>query len=271
MNAWSNISISPQDTEIIKIDNLEAKLGKLSDNVNKIRDLITRHEACHFKYQQHIKIIKDSIINLEPSVDSNKIGLNHVQHGENAWEKDTTGKSYLGQQYIWSIKVWLNDIPQKEIPDKYDKQLNHKIKKWLGDKNTDKIRLVRLLLARLTWDWKLYEELQHGGEYQNLELQICRMDICHYAFPTNLDRLLQGIGEMRPIEKHEGCGSFNNNIQRFIEKELSALNNLLKSLYNDKEPDEKQLIKAWLVACLIKTLKEQVELSKPGIDVEKRI
>jgi len=268
MNAWSNISVSPQDPEIIKINNLEVKLGKLPDNVYKIRALITKHEVCHFKYQQHIKKIKDSIINLEPRVDPNNIGLNHVQHGEGAWEKDTTGRSLLGQQYIWSIKGMLNDNPQKDIPDKYDKKLGQKIQRWLGDKNTDKIKLVRLLLARLTWDWKLLEELQEGSEYKNLEIQICRMDICHYAFPTNLDRLIQGIGEMRTIEKFEGCGSFDINIKRFIEKELFALNKMFKSMNSDKEPEEKQLIKAWLVACLIKTLKEQVELSKPVIDME---
>ncbi len=272
MKTWSNIQISPQDPEIIKINNFETKLGKLPDKVYKIRELITRLEVCHFKYQHHIKKIKDSIMNLEPSVDSAKIGINHVQHGERAWEKDTTGKSLLGQQYIWAIKEWMNDIPRKETPDKYDKKLGQKIQEWIGDKNTDKIRLVRLLLARLTWDWKSYKELQHGGEYKDLELQICRMDICHYAFPANLDMLLQGIGDMKPIEKFEGCGSFDKNIKTFIEKELSVLDNLFKFLFlhGNKEPDKNQLIKAWLIACLIKTLKEQVELSKPMILVPVR-
>ena len=201
MKAWSNIQISPQDPEIIKINNFEAKLGKLPDKAYKIRELITRYEVCHFKYQQHLKKIKDSIINLEPNIDLTKIGIYHVQHGEGAWKNDATGKSIVGQQYIWAIKEWLNGNPQKEIPDNYNKELGRKIQEWIGDKSTDKVRLVRLLLARLTWDWKSYEELQHEGEYKDLELQICRMDICHYAFPTNLDRLLQGIGEMRSIEK----------------------------------------------------------------------
>ncbi len=31
MKAWSNIQISPQDPEIIKINNLEKNLGELSD------------------------------------------------------------------------------------------------------------------------------------------------------------------------------------------------------------------------------------------------
>ncbi len=270
MNAWSNISISPRDPEIIRINDLEAKLGKLPSSVYNIRGLVTRHEVCHFKYRQHIKKIKDSILNLMPCVDSDKIGISHIRHGENAWKKDTSGRSLLGQQYIWSLRKWLNAIPQKATPDKYDEGLGQKIEQWLGDKNADKKRLVQLLLARLTWDWKpYYEELQKGGKYKDLEFQICRTDICHYAFPTNLDRLLQGIGEMRPMEDFEGCGSFDPTIQRFVEKELLALHNLFKALYKDRESDPKKLLKAWLIVCFIKTLKEQAGLSEPLIELEK--
>lgn len=268
MNTWSNISVSSQDLEIIKINEFEAKLGKLPDNVCKIRELITRHEVCHFKYQQHIKKIKDSIVNFEPEVAPDKIGMNHIQHGENAWEKDSTGKSILGQQYVWAIKDWLDDLHSKRTADKYDKELGLKIKKWLGDKNEDKIRLARLLLARLTWDWKLYEEMLNGGKHKELEWQICRMDICHYAFPSNLERLLQGLGEMRSMENFEGCGSFNDSIKKFVEKELIALNDLFKSLYNKNSSDKNIQIKIWLIACLIKTLKVQVELSDPLIELE---
>jgi hypothetical protein len=42
-------------------------------------------------------------------VDTTKIGLNHIQHGEKVLSTDTTGKSLIGQQYIWILKEWLND------------------------------------------------------------------------------------------------------------------------------------------------------------------
>lgn len=266
MNAWSNISISSQDQEIIKINELEVRLGKLPDNVYKIRELITRHEVCHFKCQQHIKKIKDSIINLEPEVAPDKIGINHIQHGDDAWKKDSTGKSLLGQQYVWAIKGWLDDIHFKDIADNYDKKLEQKVQNWLGDKNIDKLRLVQLLLARLTWDWKLYEEFQYGGEYKELEFQICRMDICHYAFPLNLERLLKGIGEMSPIENFVGFGIINNAIREYLQKELFTLIDSFKSLFYDNKTDEQSQIKAWLTVCLIKTLKEQAELSEPLLE-----
>jgi len=262
MKAWSNIQIAPEDPEIITINKFEKSLGELPDKVNGIRDLITRFEVCHFKYQQHLKKIKDSIINLEPTVDSASIGMSHVQHGESAWKTDATGRSLLGQQYIWALKEWLNDNDAKPVPEKYDKKLEQQIRKWLGDKNPDKIRLIRLLIARLTWDWKSYEELQKGGELIDIELQACRIDICHYAFPENLDLLLQGIGQINPVKDKdfEGCGSCNDIIKACLEKEFLDLNDRLKTLIISGRTDKNDLIRAWLMACLAKTIKENMKI-----------
>lgn len=263
MNAWSNIQVPADDIEIYKIDEIEKKLGKLPREVHKIRELITRFEVCHFKYQQHLKKIKNSIMNLQSDINTVKIGINHIKNGENAWKNDKTGRSIIGQQYVWGIKKWLGEYPETEISKHYNKKLGQQIMKWLGDKNPDKERLVRLLLARLVWDWESYEELQPGGEYKDLEFQACRMDICHYAFPKNLDLLLQGIGKMKAVEEFEGCGSFDSNIKAFVEKEFSNLNDLLKSLISTGESDKNESIKSWLIASLAKTLKEHVNLTKP--------
>jgi hypothetical protein len=168
--------------------------------------------------------------------------------------KDTTRKSRIGQQYVWAIKEWLNDNPKHEISDNYDKRLGQQIHEWLGDKSPNKTRLVRLLLARLTWDWKSYEQLQHGGELKDLELQACKIDICHYAFPKNLNLLLEGIGQMKAVEEREfeGCGSYDTNIKAYLEKEFLDLNDILKSLKNNGRSNKNDLIKVWLVSCLAK-------------------
>jgi hypothetical protein len=269
MKAWSNIQISPQDPEIVEINNLEKKLGELPDRIKKIRELITRFEVCHFKYQHHLRKIRNSIIDLDPSVDTTRIGINHIQHGESVLNKDTTGKSFIGQQYVWAMKEWLNENSTNEISDNYNKKLGQQIQKWIGDKNSHKIRLVRLLLARLTWDWKSYEKFQQGGELKDIELQACRIDICHYAFPKNLDLVLQGIGKMKPVKEKEfkGCGSYDNNIKAYLEKEFLDLNDMLKLLVTTGKSDKNELIKAWLVACLAKTIKEDVNLSIPITDI----
>lgn len=270
MKAWSNIQISPEDPEIIKINTLEKKLGELPDKVNKIRELISRFEVCHFKYQQHIRKILESIIDLESSVDTTKIGISHIQHGESVLNKDVTGKSILGQQYVWAIKGWLNVIPSNEISDNYDKKFGQQIHSWLGDKDPDKTRLVMLLLARLTWDWTSYEELMQGEELMDIKLQAARIDICHYAFPKNLNLLLAGIGQMKAVEEKEfeGCGSYNASIKNYLEKEFLGLNDTLESLKIDNGSNKNDLIKIWLLACLAKTLKENLQISRPIIDIE---
>ncbi len=268
MDAWSNIQVTPNDPEIAGINKLEASLGKIPQNAYKIRELIMGFEVCHFKYRLHIKKIKDSIVNLEPNISLDKIGRNHIRHGENAWANDSTGLSLKGQQYIWAMKVWLGDISLQKVSEYYDKNFGFQVQQWLGDKSTVKIRLVRLLVARLKWDWKSYEELLQDSGNKELVFQICRMDICHYTFPVNLDRVLKGIGEMKPVENFEGCGSYNSDIKKFIQKEILVLNDLFKSYNKDNKSDKRNLIKSWLIACLMKTLKEQIEKPEPIIEFE---
>jgi len=270
MEAWSNIQVSLEDPEIISINGLEKNLGELPDTVRIIRELITRFEICHFKYQRHIKKIKDSIDTLKPYAYASNIGSCHIHHGDHAWKNDTTGRSLIGQQYLRAMKGWLNDNDKQAIPDNTLIKLNQQIQKWLGEKSPDKIRLVRLLIARLLWDWKSYEALQHGGKLLELELQSCRMDICHYAFPKNLDLLLQGIGQMKPAAQFEGCGSYDESRKTFIEEEFSFLNDRLKSLLKTGKSDTNELIKAWLTVCLAKTIKEHVNLSESIIDLNHR-
>ena len=261
MSAWSNIETSQQDAEIKEIDNFELALGDIPENVKQIRELITRFEVCHFKYKQHLKKIKDSIPNLKPNIEPVTIGSNHISKGEYAFKNDTTGRSLLGQQYLYGLKKWLGENPQEKDSEYHNVELEQKIVNWLGDKNDDKERLVRLLIARLTWDWKLYEEYQDGGEYKELEYQVCRMDICHYTFTKNLDSLLPGIGNMKPIENFEGCGTFNSDIKTFIDGQFSILHDYLKSKTNKIGLGKNERIKLWLTACFAKTLKEQIGLT----------
>lgn len=270
MEAWSNIQTTPQDPEIIKINNLEKNLGKLPDKVYKIRDLITSFEICHFKYLRHLENIRNSIQALDPITDAGKIGEGHIRHGEKALNYDTSGRSLTGQQYVWAIQDWLNDDAKKDVHDKFDKKLGQQIHEWLGGKNPDKERLVRLLLARLTWDWKSYEIFQNAGKFRDIEFQACRMDICHYAFPGNLNRVIQGIGQMKAVEEtgFEGCGSFNNEIKASLEKEFSDLNDMLHFYRSKMDKNKDDLIKAWLIACLAKTIKENLQIKIPMMNLE---
>ncbi len=265
MNTWSNIQISSHDSEINKINDLEKRLGVLTDNVNRIRELITRFEVCHFKYKIHLTKIKDSITNLNSNIDTTKIGANHIQHGENVLKSDTTGRSLKGQQYIWALMKWLKDDDAHQTLGKYNIKLGEQIQTWLGYKNSDKVRLVKLLLARLRWDWASYENLQQKGKFKDIEAQASRMDICHYAFPENLDLIIKGIGKLKAVEEKffEGCGSFNTEIKTYLEKEFTDLNNVLNSFHITNASSKNDLIKKWLILCLVKTIKENIKIEIP--------
>ena len=104
----------------------------------------------------------------------------------------------------------------------------------------------------------------------DIKLQVVKIDICHYAFPKNINLLLEGIGQMKAVEEREfeGCGSFNASIKTYLEKEFLELNYMLKSLIINSETNKTDLIRVWLVACLTKTIKENVNLSKPISDIE---
>ena len=273
MDPWSNIETSTQDTEIAEVNKLETALGDIPPSVRKIRELITRFEVCHFKYQQHLKYIHDSILNLNPSIDSNKIGANHISKGENAWINDKTGRSLLGQQYLWGLNNWLSKTGQRRIPKEYDSRLELRISKWLGDNTPDKERIVSLLIARLTYNWESYEKLQFGGQFKELEFQTCRMDICHYSFPSHLDTLIQAIGKMQSHKDLEGCGSYNSEIKMFITKKYSEIVSLLNEISTSKvipDQDKKDQFRIWLYLCLAKTLKEQTDItdSLPILDIK---
>ena len=264
MDPWSNVETSTQDTEISQIDKFETILGDIPPAVRKIRDLITRLEVCHFKYQQHLKYIHDSILNLNPATDSNNIGSNHISKGENAWTNDKTGRSLLGQQYLWALNNWLNEGHHNKMPDGHDLSLDLKISKLLGDKIPDKERIVRLLIARLTYGWESYEKLQLGEQFTELEYQTCRMDICHYAFPNHLNTLIQAIGKMQSHKDLEGCGSYNSEIKMFITRKYSEIVSILGEISKSKvltDQNKNDQFRIWLYLCLAKTIKEQTGIT----------
>jgi hypothetical protein len=79
------------------------------------------------------------------------------------------------------------------------------------------------------------------------------MDICHYAFPDNMDAMLEGLGKMKPVESFEGCGIPNPKTIHYIEEEFGFFVDKIKS---------EDGVRSWLYACMAKTLKEQAGLSR---------
>ena len=207
----------------------------------------------------------ESIAALHPMVVLSKIGSNHPYNGANAWKNDTTGRSRIGQQYIEALQSWIDEDSSSNVgvPGQEAQELKQRVNVWLGDRSEEKVGLVRMLLARLLWLWKPMEEYRRGDKLSDLEYQAERTDICNYAFPQNIERLIQAIGKQKPVDAFDGCGTFNVETRSFISEEFSKLCEWLKAdaLVNDLGLGEKEPMKVWLVACLAKTLKESVHLS----------
>ena len=265
MSAWSNIDVLPNDEEIDAIDQMEQSLGSIPEPVNQIRKLITRFESCHFKYQQHYRHIMESIPTLHPMVVLSKIGSNHPHNGANAWKNDTTGRSRIGQQYIEALQSWIDEDSSNNVgaPGQEALLLKQRADVWLGDRSEERESLVRMLLARLLW--QSVEDYRRGGELGELEYQVERTDICNYAFPQNIESVIQGIGKLEPVKAFDGCGTYNVETRSFISKEFLKLSEWLKAdtPVNGLELGTKEPIKVWLVACFAKTLKESIHLSHP--------
>jgi hypothetical protein len=265
MNAWVNIVVPPDDEEIASIDRLEQSLGNIPKHVCEIRELITRFETCHFKYQQHYQHIIESIVALRPVIEVNKIGSKHPGHNSNDWRNDTTGRSRVGRQYISALRFWLEEelYDDMEAPREGMLELRQRVNAWLGDRDDVKERLVRKLLNRLLW--RSLNGYRSSYEPDGLEYQIEATDICNYAFPQNLERLLQGIGEHEPVRPFDGCGTYDSGIESYISKEFSKLSEWLKADTPnvDLGIGNKDPIRVWLVACLAKTMKSHVHLADP--------
>jgi len=130
----------------------------------------------------------------------------------------------------------------------------------LGERNTEKEKLVKLLIKRLLW--KPIKRYNLGDQLDQLQDQIERTDICHYTFPDNIERVIAGIGSLTTAKDFQGCGSYNSVIKQRV---LMWFKQLCKWIsgepgYLDRILGKRNNIKIWLAACLAKTLKEQVGL-----------
>ena len=263
---WSNLWESADDDETARIDRLESELGDISGSAREVRQLITRFEPCHFKCLHHFQQILRSIDSLEAAAAPELIGAAHPRHGPSASEGDPTGRSRSGREYIDSMRRWLGEgeeggePPETPAGGEMGGEVAGRTHDLLGPPDPTKEKLVRRLLDRLLWR---FEERAEGWEQETeLEHQIDRTDICHSSFPRNLELVLSGIGKMTPDPDFSGCGSVDEETAAELRSRYEAL---CAWIAGDTElaagePVERTPTKAWLVACLSKTIKEQCGL-----------
>ncbi|MGM0771734.1 MAG: hypothetical protein ACQESU_09040, partial [Halobacteriota archaeon] len=260
MENWANIGFEQPDEEIIELYRMEKSIENLPQVAKDIRNLISRLEICHFKFERHVLKIIGSIGKMQMDLDPDSIGKSHPKCGENAWLEDKTGRSRKGQEYIWVLQAWLaGEKPPEEDPEEIPEKLFGEVYDSLGQRNKHKEALVRSLLDRLLWNFGV-ERKELERNFKDLLYQIDRTDICHYSFPDNMRKMIEAIGKLEPSTEFKGCGSHDEEhkilalhyvleLNSWIHGEMSETGRLL---------GEKNYIKEWLVACLTKTIKELI-------------
>ncbi len=258
---WPNIEYDTGDPEIQKIDQLGLMLEPKPENVTKIRSLIKHFEVCHFKYKHHIDIINTSIDLLVPQVDPETIGIKHPRKNDTDTDSVTNKRNKTGRMYINLLRLWL-DNEELEDTDPHAISMFNDIQKWLGERAPEKIRNVQMLIVRLTWDWESLEEINKVHMNRELEDQIMKVDICHYAFQGNLKSLIKAIGKNQPADDFEGCASCSEKRRPYFEKEFRFLLKKCKKLEQSLQSGGNSLMKAWLRLSFAKVIKEQINLSE---------
>ncbi|WP_406661459.1 hypothetical protein V7O66_02750 [Methanolobus sp. ZRKC3] len=268
LEPWANIGIESPDSEILQIYRLEQRIGTLSNETKEIRNLITRLEICHFKFERHIFRIIESIGRENVDFNLDSIGSSHPKCGKNAWRADKTGRSRKGQEYIWVLQMWLGVLPAEKDPRGIPISLFEEVYSSLGERDRYKEALVSALLNRLLWNFKTERKIL-PEELENLISQIDRTDICHYAFPENIKKTIKAIGELNSSPDFEGCGSYDERCRQIALHYFTDLNYWLQGGMSEtgRMLGERTLLKKWLVVCLAKTIKELAGIRENMPDV----
>jgi hypothetical protein len=194
-----------------------------------------------------------------------KSEASQFQSQRNRVRKDKTGRYLLGQQYVWALINWLADYPSLSLSGFFTNEIYTNVSTWLGNRSPQKEKLIRILVAKFTHDWKSLKKFNHNSKNKELAYFANSMEIWHYTFPKKLDMLLQDIGKME-AENNDPHGNYtiDKDVITNIENEFAVLCNLMNSgsEFNYIGSAEKiDLINNWLIASITKTLKDQTGIS----------
>jgi hypothetical protein len=230
-------------------------------NSQLIHDVFSKFETSQFQFKRNNQSPLKSISGPESQRIDNKPEPDSSLKNENALRKDKTGRYFLGQQYVWALINWLADYPPLNLSGFFSNEIYTNVSTWLGNKTPQKEKLVRIIVAKLTHDWKSLKRFNHSSENKGLAYFAYSMEIWNITFPEKLDLLLQDIGkiEAKNIDPNKSH-SIDKDEKTNIEKEFAIICNLMNSgtvINSNSLIDKNDLIKNWLIASITTTLKDQ--------------
>jgi hypothetical protein len=182
------------------------------------------------------------------------------------FRKDKAGRSFLGQQYVWVLVNWLAAYPQLRMKGYSNNEIYMNVSAWLGNKTPQKENPVRMIVAKLTHDWKSLKKFNPVSINKGLAYFAYSTDVWQNTFPKELDKLLKDIGKLESNIKYVGDKRANNKEDKTnIENEFAALCNLINSgnaINFNGFTDENDLIKNWLITSTTKSMINQTDFAR---------
>jgi hypothetical protein len=223
-----------------------------------IHDGISKFETSQFQYEQFNQ--NQLISGPESQRIDNKLEQDISLKNENALRKDKTGRYLLGQQYVWALINWLADYPPLNLSGFFSNEIYTNVSNWLGNKSPQKEKLVRIVVAKLTHDWKSLKKFNHISENKRLSSFAYSMEIWNITFPEKLDLLLHDIGKIESkISDPNRDYDVEKDERTIIENEFSVLCNFMNS--GNCLAEKNDLVKTWLMSNIKRSLKDQTSLA----------
>ena len=267
---WSNCALKP-DPEILEIDKMEDRITPLTQNISKIRELISSLELCHHKADRWDTNIIEAIGTGETQKGLGTRPADRVHSVERVWQNACT-----------ALSAWCAGGPNEKINISIDTVPAANLLSCLGDRSPLKEwqvqRVIEKIRSTIQWPQSLNDStaqyawlLLGGGEYElayrkecpdyykehedfwiktvrtiihdtesgeqaelSLGLAIDMLMPCHWRFVKNLQIVLGAIGgELHPDEPFAACGRNINLLP--IRHRMAIISNTLKVFYGEPE------------------------------------
>jgi len=293
---WQNCGVEA-DAEMIEIDAMEDAIAPLDEQTTRIRELITRYEACYHEADKEAEYIVKSIAAgrcLEQSQQrppERKKELENAHQILSMWCENTAVKgvdldvggvpadellSYIGQPSplkIWQIQRVIDKITEALEPDRR----YHWLALDLGDYGEPGAKPVGeyykddLTFLEQTQKTIIHDTVDDRESKVSVAMAIDMLMPCHWDFVGGLAIILQAIGGDLHPAKPFACCARHIKISPLCYR-LRTISNKLGSFWKEEKTDKNidrdiltllgraTPVKRWLAASLDKTIRLHLSL-----------
>lgn len=309
---WNNAGMAdPEkwDDEVKHLNEVQHKLGELSDKVRSVRSLIASYDLFHYNFSKSFYLILEAIGELRATINT-PLGW-YVSW----WPPNQARRFELLEAYISFLTAW--EQKQKSLTIRTDKQYKNELLRniylKLGDWTASKRNYVLLVIEKLDTFKKFFiypDEFYNSMELArfdmlakgNLDRMIGPIEIesrvnraedelikrieefkkpiFYHGFFSEVDLWLDWIGRKTGVDFAGASKKRDSEILRSAESFMKVLNSFMERTVNKKDiklsgdygaqmdetfkntgPEHK-----WLLACLWKTVKEQIIIGSRSND-----